>query len=440
MADFPLFAEPGECSCGRKHTTTIKEILVEPGALEHLAGVRETLGMGPRVLLVADVNTYEAAGRNCEKLLRAGGCSPSVSLFATTKRIVPDEAAREKIFHDLRPETDFLAAVGSGTINDLVRYVGFKTGKPFLSVPTAPSMDGYTSVVSPLITRGFKRTYYAAAPVAVYADLNILKDAPAPLIAAGFGDLLGKLTARADWILSHIVNGEYYCEHVAGLVKQAVTTCIANRCGLVLRDEKAVRALIEGLLLTGLAMLWVNASRPASGAEHLLAHFWEMKGLLRGEFKLLHGAAVGVGAWLAGRIYQLVFAMDFQKLDLEQLSAAAPTRDRWETTMQRVYGSLFADVRAENKDRKFTREERLAELKKLVDTEDRWRRSVREFFPDAGEIRNFLHAAGAPAVPAELGVSPEEVREGIRYAKECRRRYTVLNVVELLGGAAAASF
>lgn len=435
MAGFlQLTAEPGNCSCGRNHTTTIKEILVEPGALEHLAGVRERLGLGPRVLLVADANTYEAAGRNCEKLLRAGGCAPRLSLFATTERIVPDEAAREKILKDLPAETDFLVAVGSGTINDLVRYIGFKTGKPFLSVPTAPSMDGYTSVVSPLITNGFKRTYNAIAPLAVYADLKILKAAPAPLLAAGFGDLLGKLTARADWVLSHIVNGEYYCEEVAGRVKEAVTAALVHHRGLASRDEKAVRALMEGLLLTGLAMLWVNASRPASGAEHLLAHFWEMKGLLRKEFKLLHGAAVGVGTWIAGRIYEQVLAMDLGKLDLEQLSAAAPTRDQWETAMRRVYGPLFAEVKAENKDRKFSPEERRAELKRLVETEEEWRRAVREILPAAGEIRNYLQAAGAPSTPVELGVSPEEVREAVRYAKECRRRYTILKVLELTGG------
>lgn len=462
---FPSMEPLLRCGCGRRHLTPVKEIVVASGAREYLAGVRETLGLGARALLVADTNTYEAAGRNCLKILRAGGCSTRLSLFSTnsntsgntmgnnitgitgagntTGKVLPDEQGREKIFTDLRPEVDFLVAVGSGTINDLVRYTAFQAGKPFVSIPTAPSMDGYTSVVSSLITRGFKRTYHAAPPVAVYADLDVLKKAPAPLLAAGFGDLLGKFTARADWLLAHIINEEYYCGRVADLILQAVTACTAGDClALASREEKAVRGLMEGLILTGLAMLWTNSSRPASGTEHLLAHFWEMKGLLQGKSEHLHGTAVGVGAWIAGNIYRRLLAVDFMAVNCEHPRPVLPERDRWESTLREVYGPLFFDIQEVNKDRVFSRGKQREELERAVATAGEWQQAVRSFLPEPERVRDLLHAAGAPATPEELGISPEEVREGILYAKESRRRYTALDLIDLLGWSeeTAASF
>ena len=161
----------------------------------------------------ADSNTLAAAGAVTVDALDQAGLSVSKTIFVTQEdTLVPDELALSKLFMEVPVAAEVLIAVGAGTITDLVRFAAYKMGKPFVSIPTAPSMDGYASAVSPLIVGGFKRTFSACPPLAIYADLDVLCKAPMAMIAAGFGDLVGKYTARADWEISRTINDEYFCQ------------------------------------------------------------------------------------------------------------------------------------------------------------------------------------------------------------------------------------
>lgn len=294
-----------ECSCGRRHSAGIKKILTGSGVLYGLKDIVETFKQG-ELFLLADNNTWDVCGQKAGRLLSGEGLRIKSFVFKSETPLVPDEKAIGRLLLELGSETSAIIAVGSGSLNDLARVLSSRLGKPYVIVATAPSMDGYASVVSPLIVEGFKTTFNGVHPYAVVADTGIMKTAPEDMVKAGFGDIAGKLTALADWDLSRTINGEYYCDAIVKLVDKAVAKCVDSAAGLAVRDERAIAGLIEALILSGLAMGFAGNSRPASGAEHHLAHYWEMDALSAGREHALHGNSVGVGTVVVSHIYELL--------------------------------------------------------------------------------------------------------------------------------------
>lgn len=356
------------CACGKSHKVDIQAIRVGSGVMQELPGILRDLGAS-HIFLVTDNYTYEAAGRQVEQLLDQAGLSYHKRVFQTETPLVPNEYALGSVLAAMTSQDDMLLAVGSGTLNDVTKYVSARTGIPYVIAATAPSMDGYASTVAPTILDGFKTTLPAVYPAAIVADVDILKDAPMPMLTAGFGDIIGKFTSLADWRLSHQLNGEYYCPEVAGVIEAAVETCAANAKALAQREPQAIQAVTEALILSGLAMGMVGVSRPASGAEHQMAHYWEMDALRRGEEHPLHGNAVGVGTVLAASLYEM--AAEY----LPQGFAA----------------------------------------------------------PDKGQILACLQAAGSCADPKELGIRRELCLESLLHAMELRDRFTVQKLLEQKG-------
>lgn len=356
------------CACGKSHKVDIQAIRVGSGVMQELPGILRDLGAS-HIFLVTDNYTYEAAGRQVEQLLDQAGLAYHKRVFQTETPLVPNEYALGSVLAAMTSQDDMLLAVGSGTLNDVTKYVSARTGVPYVIAATAPSMDGYASTVAPTILDGFKTTLPAVYPAAIVADVDILKDAPMPMLTAGFGDIIGKFTSLADWRLSHQLNGEYYCPEVAGVIEAAVETCAANAQALAQREPQAIQAVTEALILSGLAMGMVGVSRPASGAEHQMAHYWEMDALRRGEEHPLHGNAVGVGTVLAASLYEM--AVEY----LPQGFAA----------------------------------------------------------PDKGQILACLQAAGSCADPKELGIRRELCLESLLHAMELRDRFTVQKLLEQKG-------
>lgn len=309
-----------DCSCGRKHSVDIEKLVVRNGILDELVKGLLPFKNG-KLLVISDSNTYEVLGGKVVSHLEKEGFQLKSFVFAKGDHdLVPDERPIGRLLMELEQETSLLLAVGSGVLNDLARIIAFKTNKPFAIVGTAPSMDGYASVVSPLIVNGKKYTFPGKYPYAIFADISIMKDAPMVMIRAGYGDVLGKLTARADWQLARIMAGEYYCETTAKLVQNGVGKCIESTDGLAVRDEKAIRYLIEALILTGISMGLVGVSRPASGTEHQLAHYWEVKAIEAGLEHPLHGNAVGTGTVVAAMLFELAAELLPEGIDYPSVS------------------------------------------------------------------------------------------------------------------------
>mgnify|MGYP000166966486 FL=1 len=231
-----------------------------------------------------------------------------------------NEIGVAKVKEQLDPikEVDCMIAVGSGTVHDLTRYNAYERKIPFISVPTAASVDGYVSTVAAMSWYGFKKSMIAESPILVVADSRIITDAPMRLTASGVGDLLGKYTALADWKITNILDGEYICDRICEMEYDALDKLKESLDGLSNRDINAYEELMYGLLLSGLAMQMTGHSRPASGAEHHMAHFWEMA-VINDEIDAYHGEKVGVGLVLSSKIYhkaaEKMLAEDFKVKD-----------------------------------------------------------------------------------------------------------------------------
>lgn len=322
-----------QCACGKQHSVDIKKITIGADIYRELPMILEDF-RGKRIFIIADQNTYGIYGEKVHNHLRMEKYSVVLHVFKTEGALVPNEYALGRLLVEMDKEIGMLIAVGSGTINDLSRMISSKLGIPYIIVGTAPSMDGYASTVSPLIIDGFKKTYEAVYPYAIFADTEVLKAAPKEMLCAGFGDILGKLTALSDWRLSRQINKEYYCETCVEMVELAIKKCIDNASGIAARDPKAIGYLMEALILSGVVMGMVGNSRPASGAEHHLSHYWEIDALAKGEEHPLHGNSVGVGTVIISRIYEKIqkkLSLDFEvptaEYVIEQLKNAGSIYD-----------------------------------------------------------------------------------------------------------------
>lgn len=336
-----------DCPCGRRHSVDIEKLSVRNGILDELVKGLMPFRDG-KLFVITDENTYSVFGGSVIARLEKEGFHLKSFVFPKGSHdLIPDEHAIGRLLMELEQETSLLLAVGSGVLNDLARIIAFKTNKPFAIAGTAPSMDGYASVVSPLIINGKKLTYPGKYPYAIFADTSIMKNAPMVMIRAGYGDVLGKLTALADWQLSRIMEGEYYCETTARLVQNGVGKCIESTEGLAARDEEAIRHLIEALILTGISMGLVGISRPASGTEHQLAHYWEIKAIEASCEHPLHGNAVGTATVVTAMLYELAAdllpaGIDYPSVSyvtglLEKIGAAVSPRELG------IDRALFAD-------------------------------------------------------------------------------------------------
>lgn len=351
-----------DCSCGRHHEVGIDTIRVSSGIADIVAAFAAKRGRGKPVLLVSDSNTFPAQGDAVAKASETAGVEMAAYTYQTTHMLVPDEKAVGELLLAVPRGTGLIIAVGSGTLNDLCRIISDRTHIPYLIVCTAPSVDGYASTVSPLIIKGHKTTLEAVYPMAIFADPEVLRAAPATLLHAGFGDLLGKVTALADWELARRIQGEYHCPVIEKMVRRALDICIAGAGGVAERDPGAVTALFDALVLSGLAMGMVGNSRPASGAEHHLSHYWEMDALKNGSAHALHGNAVGSATVAVSRMYE-----------------------------------LLRDLLPED-----------------------------FVVPDSTVIRRLLKTAGAAVTPADLGISRELFHRSMLEAMHVRPRYTIL--------------
>lgn len=421
------------CSCGLTHSQPIQDIAIYKGAMEKLGRVKEdldsSLGKG---LIIIDSMLYELIGDSIKAALNKGNISYDLCLF-DTPQVVPNEASIVKVMVDLNETIDFMIAVGSGAINDLARLVSSRCHIPYISIPTAASMDGYSAEVSLLVLDGIKKTINATHPVAIYADVDILKNAPAKLVAAGFGDLICKKTAAFDWRISNAINGESYCQNTVDVVNEIVERTAANALKIAERDEEAIKTLAEGLMISGLAMHWVGKSRPAAGAEHHLAHFLGMKALMNNQPLHLHGIEVAVMTLVMIEVYKEILSMDFTNLNTKTVYEKSLKKDQYQIEIKAVFRDSAAQIFKENEHKIFDRDQWVAHAEKVKNSMPQIREELLPKIPDAAMIVQVLKSMGAPSSPAELGLSKAELKEAILYAKEVRNKYTILDAAEYLG-------
>ena len=286
------------CACGKTHSVDIENITVERAAIDKLPVILEKY-KGKKTLLVADQNTYEACGKAVEAVLK----DYDITVFVFKDRHIDATLHYTgRLLVEIDPSYEFILGVGSGVINDMCRTVAYRVGVPYAIVGTAASMDGYASTISPTFIDGQKFSVPGIVASVIVADLNVLEKAPEIMIKAGFGDVLGKVIAHADWDLAANKTGEHQCETCIKIVKNAYDACIDNIDGIKTQSADAVRAVFEALVLSGMAIGLYGDSRPASGSEHMFGHFWDIAAINDNRSHPLHGISVGVASYVSALI------------------------------------------------------------------------------------------------------------------------------------------
>ena len=420
-----------------RDATDTREVIIDTGALGSVAGMFERNFGDARAVVVTDGNEWEAAGETVQRTLEAAGretVEPYVfpgkpTLYANYDNILI-------LIESLRSHDAIPVAVGSGTLNDIAKRASHEAERPYMCVATAASMDGYTAFGASIEKDNKKQTLTCPAPRAVLGDVDVLVNAPPRMTASGYADLLGKVTAGADWLVADALGVEPIPPKIWSLVQDSLREWTGRPAELRAGDEGAMDKLIEGLIMSGLAMQAHQSSRPASGAEHQFSHLWEGEGLGRDlDPPLSHGFKVGVGSIAIAALFERVLERDLSDLDVGEAVDNWPSWDEVERQVREAYSGSKLEGAAVNETRaKYVSPEALKERLGLL--REVWpglREKVGAQLMPADELREALRAAGCPTSPEEIGLSQEAFKATYRRAQMLRKRYTVLDLTNETG-------
>lgn len=413
-----IVSDMENCECGLEHKIDLETLEVGEGIIVKVGDILKKGGFPTKILMVADVNSYRVTSGLYERLVGEG--------FTVELRVFDDKkVASIEDVNELRTilsHADGLLSVGTGSINDICRYSSYLENKPLAIVATAPSMDGFASDSAPIMFGGFKISVQCRQPKIIIADTKILAESPAVLKAAGFGDVMAKYIGIADWRVANILHGDYYCERVAQFVRDAVAKMVALADKVQTNNPEAAGAVMEALVLTGCAMQLAKCTRPASGAEHIISHYWECKKLQRGVISDFHGKKVGVATLICSTMYHNLTRLESVKAQKETLD--------WEAIEAHYGADLMDDVRKLN-----LPDTIINEIDpKLV--EEKWGEIVqiiKEEIPTPEQLIALYDIVGAVKTNADIAVDDQLFVDGIEYSPYMRRRVTIMRLLPMIG-------
>jgi len=399
----------GICECGRDHQMFTKFCIVERGCLADIDKYIAENGLSGYSVSVYDENTYNAEGLIKPKA--------DEEIILPAKDLHADDHGVALLLERLPQNVDYLVAVGSGTIHDIVRYCAYEKGIDFVSCPTAASVDGFCSSVAAMTWKGYKKTLTAVAPKIVVADLNVITKAPLRLARSGFGDMVGKYIALSDWRISALLTGEYFCRKIYDITESATKKILDSAKGIVSGDTDSYEALTVGLLMSGLAMQLLGNSRCASGAEHHISHLIEMRPEPLGlSSDALHGEKVGVGSLIAIGEYHRIASLDnVEFTDYPQIP---------EDEIKGIFGDRLSEsiINENAKDAangitKENLEKSFEGIKKIIND-----------IPKAEELLEIYNAVGAYTTLSDIEVSEDKRQMLIDHSPLVRNRVTLMRL------------
>ena len=402
---------------GKEHKIMVKDIIIESEAIKKLSMIMEKEGF-KNITIICDENTYAAAGEEIKEIIPKGKF-----INLKSENLHANEIAVQKVYECLSVENDVLIALGSGTIHDITRYVAYNKDIPFISVPTAASVDGFVSTVAAMTWKGDKKTFTAVSPIYVVADTDIFKEAPYRLTASGVSDLIGKYTALVDWKISSIVIGEYICNKVCNMEIDAVNKLCECVDDLVLGKLEAYEQLMYALILSGLAMQIIGNSRPASGAEHHMSHLWEME-VINKHLDAYHGEKVSVGLILVMEEYKKIKksiengrcrVKKYYGLEEDMLKEVFKSREMYDSIMKENTPDPLLNVN------KVILQNRLESIAEIL-----------EKLPTLDFVKDTLKRAKAVTTLEEIGLSNDVKQNSIRVSPYVRNRLTLMRISKML--------
>ena len=400
----------GKCVCGRVHTLETRKVVVEEKALAHFEEYMQELGLTGRRTVVYDQITW--------KLTEGQRIRADQNIILDPNGLRAEDVQIEKMMEELdRPEV--IVAVGAGTIMDFGRYPAYKLGIPFVAIPTLASSDGFTANICSAILNGQKKSTPMCAPVLVVADLDIIKGAPKRLIASGINDILAKYISLADWRISHLVDGEYYCPMVAELAEHALKLMRDAADKYAATGVADHEAMTMAQMESGLTMQLLNHSRAASGAEHLMAHLVEMKPPRFEKAEGIHGECVGVGTFRCCELYHELAEKTPKAKPFEPL-----TRD-W--VLEKFGERLCDGIMKENENDVLG----TFDPQNIVDHWDEIKDLIATI-PPVEKMEKLYKDCGCKYLPEHIGIDPSLKDEMLPISAAIRNRLTLVRMLRVL--------
>ena len=402
------------CPCGREHRTAVQYVQIGSGLVNRVGEILIKNNFPKSILLVADRNTLNAAK----------GIKESLKHFSVEYKIY-DEIRVARMEHVevlesiIRGRDIGVLSVGTGSVNDPCRLAAARQGKMLCIFATAPSMDGFASYSSPIVANGFKASYPAKSPEVIIGDTKILASAPKALKSSGFGDMIAKYIALVDWKISSILTGEIYCPKVAKLTRDAVDILMTMADRVTQNDEETAGEILKSLLMTGIAMSFMQNSRPASGSEHIISHLIECVELRDGIIPNFHGEDVGV--------FTLLMLKYYNELAEKEMIKAKKENVNW-ADVYSFYGEMADDVKKLNEPKTVTDEVDPKDL------ENKWQkiREIIKSIPSYEECIDAMKKAGCKTTIADIEKPQELVEDCIKYSPFMRYRLTLLRLKDMI--------
>ena len=417
--------QPLKCTCGRTHYVPIKAVQIRPGAIQATPELVKKYGY-QRPYILCDAITYQIAGAKLEELLKDAGIESCVHVLT---HLSFDEATLGEIVVSIPKETDLMIGVGTGSITDMTRFSSYKLGLPCYTVATGAPMDGFAASIGILNVNNIKKTMPAHCTEVIIGDTDILSTAPYRMTVAGFGDLIGKLTCLNDWELARIIYQEHYCPKIAELVKTCVNDVLSKTEEIRRKEPSALGDVMRGLVLSGAAISLYGDSRPCSGAEHHISHYWEAMKDQTGEKAAMHGEQVAAGTVLVLMLAEQIRGLtpDFEKA---RKTWQAFDEEAWEDEIRNAYGAAAQEVI--NTAKADGRNDIALRLDRIDKIEEHWEeiKAQLETLPSSETLRSILKDVGCPCTPEDVLVDRALVKNALLYCKETRVRYTIFRMAD----------
>ena len=376
--------------------------------------IRE-LGFGEKkICLISDEKIWKSCARffaneleNCESLI--------------LKNPQPDEKNLKIIRNALERKNsakkyDLIIGVGSGVINDLCKFTSCETAIPYVIFASAPSMNGYLSRNASIMVRGHKKTLAATLPLAVYADLAILKSAPKTMIQAGIGDSLCFYSCWFDWLLSHLILDTKFDAKPFEILRAKMEFLVKNYRRFKLNDDELLKILMEILLLSGTGMTLAGGSYPASQSEHLIGHAFEMK-YPKKSHKILHGLQIAVTTLTTVKLQEKLLAQDFLQLQKTEF----PTQK-----IEKFFGKKIAQECKKEYCEKINFD--LEKINKRLELDwKRHRKVLQKILLAEKTVQKILQHFKIKITEKSLELSSKQYQELAANAKFIRNRFTCLD-------------
>lgn len=413
-----------------------KALIIGNGVVCRTAEMFNQLFPGQKAIIVADENTWKVAGADAQKSLDEAGIVSYPAYVFASEDFYAEWKHVETLKAHLEPIDAVAIAVGSGVINDTVKYVSYLLGRKYMCVGTAASMDGFTAYGSSITKDGNKQTFDCPAPFGFVLDSGIAAEAPKELAASGYADLIAKIPAAADWMIADAVGSEKIDEFAWGLVQDGLKEALADPAAVRAGDVEKTQALADGLLMSGFAMQAIQSSRPASGAEHQYSHCWDMEDLCYDGKHVSHGFKVGIGTLMSTAEIEFLLEKDLENLDVDACVEAWKSWDEMEKEIREILdgkpGHIARGI-AEAKGKYVDKDELRKQLEALKAAWPELKVKITDKIIPFAQVRENLKLVGAPYEPEMIGVTRERFRKTVSYIPYMRNRFTNIDVIYRLG-------